>query len=486
MNKIVFLSIFIPSTLFSQWVQQNVPSDLDMILSIDFANVNTGVACGWKENFTGKAAYTTNSGLNWIIAQFPDSSRSLVVVQMINDNTGYIAGAYNIFKDNLIKPAPVMLNKNFRSWNYHERIGMTGSPADPDEGYKGLFLKTTNGGRTWFTYGVLPSNVYYLMGMKFINFNTGFVSASLEYYAGGKNGVLKTTNGGLSWNILYSIDTSDINNVFTPDGNNVFVTGWKRFGYNTFDGIILRSSNGGSSWTIQRFSDCGAFYDVYFPNASTGFALTDDTDITALIYKTTNYGVNWTRLPFQSPMAVYNKIEFVNGSGKGIAIGNIVSPQSQFDKLLISRTTNYGSNWTSFMIPDTEHILYSSSLIDANNWFIAGGTYNDGIIYKSTNGGAIGIQPISSEIPNQFSLYQNFPNPFNPTTKIKFQIAKSGDVKLVIFDVLGREAATLVNENLNPGTYEVTWDAGRYPSGVYFYRLITQDYSETKKMVFLK
>jgi hypothetical protein len=98
----------------------------------------------------------------------------------------------------------------------------------------------------------------------------------------------------------------------------------------------------------------------------------------------------------------------------------------------------------------------------------------------------IGIQPISSEIPASFSLSQNYPNPFNPNSKIKFQIAKSGDAKLVVFDMLGREVATIVNENLNPGTYEVDFDGSKLSSGVYFYKLTAGSYSETRKMSLIK
>ena len=106
----------------------------------------------------------------------------------------------------------------------------------------------------------------------------------------------------------------------------------------------------------------------------------------------------------------------------------------------------------------------------------------------------IGVNNISSEIPNSYMLYQNYPNPFNPVTKIKFELPKSTHVKLIIYDVLGREVATLINERLAPGTYEVNWDGTNYPSGVYFYKLIVLDpstgsglrYSETKKMVLLK
>ena len=96
------------------------------------------------------------------------------------------------------------------------------------------------------------------------------------------------------------------------------------------------------------------------------------------------------------------------------------------------------------------------------------------------------IKSISSSTPNSYSLSQNYPNPFNPVTRIKFDIAKLSDVKLIIYDVLGREIAVLVNEPPSPGTYEAEWDGTNYPSGVYFYKLITADYTETKKMILIK
>jgi hypothetical protein len=103
----------------------------------------------------------------------------------------------------------------------------------------------------------------------------------------------------------------------------------------------------------------------------------------------------------------------------------------------------------------------------------------------------IGIKSMSTEIPDKFSLYQNYPNPFNPVTKIKFDIPPSKGARgmitqLINYDILGREISTLVNEQLNPGTYEVEWDASNYPSGVYFYKLTTSNYTETRKMVLMK
>ncbi len=102
-----------------------------------------------------------------------------------------------------------------------------------------------------------------------------------------------------------------------------------------------------------------------------------------------------------------------------------------------------------------------------------------------------GIQPISNKIPVTYKLYQNYPNPFNPVTKIKFDVPAVGvqytePLRLVIYNVLGREIALLVNQQLAPGTYEVDWDGTNYPSGIYFYKLTAGDYTETKKMVLMK
>src|SRR4030095_5708870 len=97
-----------------------------------------------------------------------------------------------------------------------------------------------------------------------------------------------------------------------------------------------------------------------------------------------------------------------------------------------------------------------------------------------------GIKPISSGIPMGFSLAQNFPNPFNPSTKIKFEIPVGTFVQLKVFDIMGREITTLINKELKAGTYEINFDALKYSSGMYFYRLTAGDYTETKRMILVK
>ena len=100
----------------------------------------------------------------------------------------------------------------------------------------------------------------------------------------------------------------------------------------------------------------------------------------------------------------------------------------------------------------------------------------------------VGINTSNSQIPESFALHQNYPNPFNPSTKIRYDIPKrsSGETTLKVYDQLGREIATLVNEKLSPGSYEINWDAADFASGVYYYKLVSGSFTETKKMVLVK
>ena len=91
-----------------------------------------------------------------------------------------------------------------------------------------------------------------------------------------------------------------------------------------------------------------------------------------------------------------------------------------------------------------------------------------------------------NNLPTQFSLWQNYPNPFNPTTAIRFEIPQSGFVSMKVFDVLGREVATLVNEEKSPGSYSVRWDATNIGSGTYFCKLESNGRREIRKMLLMK
>lgn len=97
-----------------------------------------------------------------------------------------------------------------------------------------------------------------------------------------------------------------------------------------------------------------------------------------------------------------------------------------------------------------------------------------------------GIKQLGTSVPESFNLMQNFPNPFNPTTNIRFDIPENAKVKLVVYDVQGRLAAELIDQQLTAGTYNFDWDASAFPSGVYFYSLASGNFMSVKKLVLVK
>ena len=151
-----------------------------------------------------------------------------------------------------------------------------------------------------------------------------------------------------------------------------------------------------------------------------------------------------------------------------------------------------------FHLQDSIHCgsLRFSPCIDAGNPDITDSIINCtwGLNLARTDMGAyggkgnipIGIHTVNTNIPEQFILYQNYPNPFNPVTKINFSVPVAAFVKLAVYDILGREITVLVNEELPPGSYNVDWNGDKYSSGVYFYKLLSNNFTETKKMVLIR
>jgi hypothetical protein len=110
-----------------------------------------------------------------------------------------------------------------------------------------------------------------------------------------------------------------------------------------------------------------------------------------------------------------------------------------------------------------------------------------GTILRTGADNITGIEhPLANDGPGEFALAQNYPNPFNPVTNLQFRIPDFGSISLKVYDLLGREVAVLVNEQRPTGTYAVRWDASRFPSGIYFYRLQAGNRIETKKMVLVR
>lgn len=168
----------------------------------------------------------------------------------------------------------------------------------------------------------------------------------------------------------------------------------------------------------------------------------------------------------------------------------ISDPTGDVKRNFTTGTANYTRN---FKIPANAapgtYDLFTALWHDKNNNNIIDG--GDIVVNSKVTTGVVriypmGIEPISSEIPSKFALMPNYPNPFNPVTKLRFDIAKQSDTKIVIYDAQGVLVSELVNENLRPGSYEVNWNGGSYASGVYFYSLITNEFTQTKRMVLVK
>ena len=131
---------------------------------------------------------------------------------------------------------------------------------------------------------------------------------------------------------------------------------------------------------------------------------------------------------------------------------------------------------------DIRYIGAMYFLSDSVGWAVGGNTK----IFYTTTGGLTFIKNENIGIINQYKLHQNFPNPFNPETKIKFDLPVFGNVKLSVYNILGKEIKVLLNERLSRGSYELTFDGTDFAGGIYFYRIISDNFLETKSMVLLK
>jgi photosystem II stability/assembly factor-like uncharacterized protein len=461
---------------------------------------------GWKFSSINEAVYkTSDGGLNWILRNcyennlneihFSDSINGFCVGQygrIIRTTNGGEAwnkiskGYYNDinslnFIDTLHGWAGCTKGTVFRTTNSGMNwdaffIGDSSvinqiSFASPMIGYavnwSGNTVKTTNGGSNWYkidTSGYIPRSVY------FINENTGWV--------GDLNKISKTTNGGSNWNQVILNGIWWVSSFCFLNSQ----TGWAA-GSN-----IFKTTNGGDSWYQQSNSSEGFFKKVYFTSELNGWTFKIRTWGDNYIYRTTNGGLNWTQVKH-----IYMEIGdiLVVDSLNAIIVG-----ESIYDSDSLMRTYNGGLNWFALHGVSKERFWTSATL--KSNKFWLGGT--GGAILRTTDlgGNPIGVNKNSKNTPSTFALSQNYPNPFNPVTKIKYSLpnpspANSGinsggavHVKLIIYDILGREIETLVDENKKPGNYEMDWDGSRFSSGVYFYKLVTDDWIATKKMVLIK
>jgi len=241
---------------------------------------------------------------------------------------------------------------------------------------------------------------------------------------------------------------------------------------NTANSWYPSVSSSGSDVHIVWSDDCDGNLEIYYKGSI-------------------NKGVNWdadTRLTNNSAAS---RTPSVSVSGQAVHVVWDDRRGGASGEIYYKRSTDAGVSWSS----DTQLTVNFASQnpsvsVSGTAVHVVWRDYRDGNweIYNKLNptGNPIGIINISSEIPIEFSLSQNYPNPFNPATKIKFELRNTSFTNLVIYDGLGREVETIVNEQLNAGIYEADWNASNFPSGVYFYKLTTGDFSKTNKMLLIK
>ena len=237
----------------------------------------------------------------------------------------------------------------------------------------------------------------------------------------------------------------------------------------TENGGVFLSTNNGTSWTPVN----SGLTNTYV--LSLGVSGTNLIAGTAMggIYLSTNNGTSWT--PVNLGLTTSGGFWSFAVSGTNIFAGSFGGS--------VFLSTNNGTSWTS-VSEDLPGRIVSALVVSGKNLFA--GTVWGGVWRRPLSEMVTSVERTSMDLPAQFSLGQNHPNPFNPSTTISFSVPSKLFVSLKVFDALGREVSNLVAEELPAGTYTRHWDAAALPSGVYFYRLQAGEYLETNRMVVLK
>jgi hypothetical protein len=279
---------------------------------------------------------------------------------------------------------------------------------------------------------------------------------------------------GQSWTpdtVGYGIGTSDLPTAFGTDRHGFLYVATNSL--SSFKGMVWKRPIAGGTWIPDTAGLAGT--QVYWITADkNGVSLAGA--ISGLYRKN---GATWTKLPAPPGLNGYSVFAVsADSSGYTVAGFSTLFGNNYFWRGLYA-TNNYGATWT-YLGLDSISVRGLVSYGDTTYAY----TYADGLFKVRSTLGVSSVGVIT--LPASFGLEQNYPNPFNPTTNVRFTIGETRFVSVKIYDVLGREVTTLVNEKMNPGSYNVAWNGGNPSSGVYFYQLRTGSFVETKKMVLMK
>ena len=440
---VLFITALINNTNAQNWVLQTNPlgfGDDAMIGKVQFVSETEG----WISRGKGGFLHTTDSGTNWIFVNpFPSDT-----VECMSDPSVSMSWVGTT-----------------HGWNIY-------SIGSLDDSRGAVIYKTTNSGANWSK--VTLSNEVGNSGiqLQFADINNGW--AILFNFNGGIVTFLRTTDGGNTWNpfpgvgLFYFVD---INNGWSFHGSGPigFDPPYK----------IYRTTDGGNNWT-EQFSDntSGQYNAIRFSDLNNGWVVGGN----GKVIKTTNGGTNWTFVTNSGVNTSENCRAVFSLDANNVWIS---SKQNDFHNTpYLVYTSDGGSNWTSqttpFGDPNGYNPVFSIYFTNINNGWITG---DYGRIAKYT-----GTTSIEDDVNNltDYSLGQNYPNPFNPSTSIKFKIQESGYTTIKVYNILGSEVATLLNEMKQPGTYEVSFDAAGLSSGTYFYSMESGNFREVRKMIILR
>jgi len=307
---------------------------------------------------------------------------------------------------------------------------------------------TNNGGSNWYhTFGkARPVYTFYTSGTR-VFLGTNDVGV---FYT-------NTNSGGLGWTPVE----------ITPDWYNVYCyTGDSALLYvGTENRGIFKSTNNGSNWTATSFTGFNGAVKTMTTIGSRVFA-----GHSSNISISTNAGANWSVIytfgVSVNSLVSYNNTLFAGTAGNGIFA-----------------STNFGTNWIN--VSGNLGAAFHAGKLQVYGAELFASTSTLSVI-KAQISNLVGLTSHSTELPENFSLYQNYPNPFNPSTAINFDIPKTGNVKLEIFDLSGKLIEELLNEEKGAGTYSVNFNAENLSSGIYVYKLTGTKFSQSRKMMLIK
>jgi photosystem II stability/assembly factor-like uncharacterized protein len=330
---------------------------------------------------------------------------------------------------------------------------------------QGKIFRTTDGGMIWMKVFDDTTVTTFFNDLEMFDNLTGYAIGDPPPVSPPKPpGFVRTTDGGQTWTVVSTnLPLGDPQYHGRTDFINPEV-GWT---YVSNDGVY-KTTDGGITWS--RMSSLSYFSTLSFLNDSVGFYTWGGYPSEAGVSKTTDGGVTWRKTLSGS------QIVFVRWApgGKRFWAGG--------DSLYLS--TDTGETWQKQFSAKSMgacYLLWEASFLTDNIGMISG----ECIVLGLVSDPAVSVLG-QEQVPTSFDLKQNYPNPFNPITTIRYEIPRRAHVVLKILNLLGEEVATLIDEEKESGSYQVTWSAVGIASGVYFYRLQTGEFVQTKKLLVLR